>query len=146
MTRYLGDEWTLPGINDATRAWFTSGRLKVQRCDDCRTWQHPPDEICGGCQGNRLSFAECGEAGRIESFVVVHRAVHPALEDQIPYAVALVSLDDAPGVNAIGNVLNAAPDELAIGQRVRAVFEEVSQPNGGEVLRIPQWELIREAR
>ncbi len=142
MPRYLGDDWTLPGIDDQNRAWFTTGRLMVQRCDECQAWQHPPDEICPACQGASLSFVPCGEGGRIESFIVVHRAVHPVLEDRVPYAVALVSLDDAPGVHAMGNVLNAEPDELAIGQRVRAVFEEVAATGDDEALRIPQWEIV----
>jgi hypothetical protein len=118
----------------------------VQRCDDCRAWQHPPDEICPACQGARLSFAPAGESGRIESFIVVHRAVHPALEDHVPYAVVLVSLDAAPGVHALGNVLGAAPDQLAIGARVRAVFEPVPGEVGDEPLRVPQWELVADGR
>ena len=142
MSRYLGDDWTLPAIDDSTRAWFTSGRLMVQRCNDCGHWQHPPEEVCGGCQGTGLSFQPCGEEGRIESYIVVHRATHPALEEHVPYAVALVSLDGAPGVNAFGNVLNRAPDELAVGRAVRAVYEEVPDPDGGEPLRIPQWEAV----
>lgn len=142
MSRHLGDDWTLPAIDDATRAWFTSGRLMVQRCDDCAQWQHPPEEVCPGCQGSALSFQPCGEEGRIESYVVVHRAVHPGLESRVPYAVALVSLDGAPGVNVLGNVLDREADALEIGQRVRACYEEVADPDGGDPLRIPQWKVV----
>ena len=39
-------------------------------------------------------------------------------------------------------MLNAEPDELAIGQRVRAVFEEVAAAGDDEALRIPQWEIV----
>ena len=60
----------------------------------------------------------------------------------IPYAVALVSLDDAPGVNAIGNVVNRDPAEVEIGQRVNAVFEEAPDADGGPPLLIPQWEVV----
>jgi hypothetical protein len=141
MARHLGDEWVLPGIDDLNRAWFTSGVISLQVCDDCDALQHPPDEICGSCQGNRLSFRECSGEGRVESVAVVHHPVHPALKDRVPYAIVLVSIDDAPGVNAIGNVLNRQPGEIEIGQRVRAVFEEVGDPEGGEPLRIPQWEV-----
>ena len=142
MTRHLGDEWLLPELDDFNRSWFTRGANSVQQCDDCQTLQHPPDEICFGCQGSNLSYRDCSGEGHIESFAIVHQAVHPALKDAIPYAVVLVSLDDAPGVNALGNVLNRAPAEIAIGQPVRAVFEEVEPADGGETLRIPQWEVI----
>lgn len=142
MSRLLGDDWTLPRIDARTRAWFTAGRLMVQRCEDCGAWQHPPEDVCGHCQGTRLGFHPCGETGRIESYVIVHRAVHPKLEAHVPYAVALVSLDGAEGVNVLGNVLNRPPDALAVGQAVRAVFETVPDPGGGESLRIPQWEVV----
>ncbi len=142
MSRALGDDWTLPLLDDRNRAWFTSGRLRIQRCEACEAWQHPPEDVCGSCQGTRLRFDECGETGRVESFVVVHRAVHPKLEASVPYAVALVSLDGAQGVQVLGNVLNRAPDALAIGQPVRVVFETVPDPEGGHTLHIPQWEAI----
>ena len=142
MTRHLGDDWLLPALDDFNRAWFTKGAISVQQCDDCQTLQHPPDELCCGCRGSNLSYRECSGEGHIESFAIVHQAVHPALKDAVPYTVVLVSLDDAPGVNALGNVLNREPSEIAIGQAVRAVFEEVDPADEGETLQIPQWEVI----
>ena len=142
MTRHLGDSWLLPEIDDLNRAWFTRGSIAVQQCDDCQTLQHPPDELCCGCRRTNLSFRECSGEGHIESLAVVHQAVHPGLKDALPYAVVVVSLDDAPGVHAMGNVLNRKPSEIAIGQAVRAVFEEVEPADGGERLLIPQWEVI----
>jgi uncharacterized OB-fold protein len=56
-----------------------------------------------------------------------------------------VSIDDAPGVNLLGNVVNAASSELRIGARVRVVFEEAVDPDSDERLLIPQWELYRAA-
>jgi uncharacterized OB-fold protein len=142
MTRHLGDDWLTPEIDDLNRTWFTKGAISVQECSDCQTLQHPPDELCCGCQGSNLEFRECSGEGHIESFAVVHQAVHPGLKDALPYAVVLVSLDDAAGVHAMGNVLNGDPSELQIGQAVRAVFEEVEPADGGERLLIPQWEII----
>ena len=141
MTRHLGDDWMLPALDDLNRAWFTAGRIRVQACDGCGALQHPPDEVCGSCQGTKFSWRDCSGEGRVESVAVVHHPVHPALADKVPYAVVVVSLDDAPGVNAMGNVLNRAPADVKIGQRVRAVFEEVNDEETGERLRIPQWEV-----
>lgn len=142
MARHLGDDWLLPALDPANREWFTAGRLRVQRCDDCGAHQHPPEEVCGSCQGHALSFRDAGATGRIESVAVVHHPVHPALTERVPYAVVVVSLDEVPGVHAIGNVLGCAPGEIAIGQRVRAVFETVEDAEAGETLRIPQWERL----
>ena len=74
--------------------------------------------------------------------MVVHHPVHPGLAERVPYAVVLVAVDDAPGVVLTGNVTNRAPDAVAIGDRVRVVFEEAVDPQSGETLRIPQWEVV----
>ena len=73
---------------------------------------------------------------------MVHHPLRPSLEEHVPYAVVVVSLDDAPGAHAIGNVLRTPASAVAIGQRVRAVFEEFDDAELGETLRIPQWEVL----
>ena len=75
---------------------------------------------------------------------MVHHAVHPALKDQVPYAIVLVSITDAPGVLVAGNVIDSAPDAIRIGDAVRVVFAQVTDRSSGEVLRIPQWEVVQE--
>lgn len=142
MTRHLGDEWILPEQSEHTNPYYTSGSIQFQTCSECGTLQHPPDEVCAQCQGTRLEFREYGSEGRIETCAVVHQAVHPRLKDALPYAVAVVSVDGAPGVHAIGNVVNVPPADVEIGQRVRAVFEEVEDSATGERWKIPQWEVV----
>ena len=56
--------------------------------------------------------------------------------------MVLVSLADAPGILLAGNVVGRAPDEVAIGDRVQVVFEPVTDPQTGEALQIPQWEVV----
>jgi uncharacterized OB-fold protein len=142
MARVLGDKWLLPELDAANRAWWTSGALPVQECTDCGALQHPPEDVCHACQGTRFGVHESAGRGRIESVAIVHHPVHPALADAVPYAIVVVSLDDAPGVNAIGNVAGSPPEAISIGAPVRVVFEEVLDPESGETLRIPQWELV----
>ena len=141
MARYLGDEWLLPALDARNRAWFTSGELRLQQCQRCDRVQFPPEDVCRACGSLELGAKASAGRGAVESVVVVHHAVHPALRSHIPYAVVLVALDDAP-VRLLGNVLNRPPDDIAIGARVRVVFEEVLDPESGEVLRIPQWEIV----
>ena len=142
MTRLLGDDWMLPGLDERNHDWFTSGELKLRECTACRTLQFPPEDVCSGCQGSEFGLRASAGRGRIESVAVVHHPVHPALKDAVPYALVVVSLDDAPGVHLIGNVLGRAPDQIEIGQNVRLVFEEIEDPDGDEPLRIPQWNVI----
>jgi hypothetical protein len=142
MSRFLGDDWLLPALDAKNRTWFTSGRLALQACPRCRALQFPPEDACRSCGSFELGSRESAGLGRVESVAVVHHAVHPALRAHVPFAVVLVSLDDAPGVNLLGNVLNRPAGGVAIGERVRVAFEEVRDPDTGETLRIPQWEVV----
>ena len=142
MTRYFGDDWLLPALDERNRAWFTSGELVLQACSRCAAVQFPPEDACRACGSFELGTRRSPGSGRVESVAVIHHAVHPLLRSHVPYAVALVSLDDAPHVRLLGNVLGRAHDQVAIGDRVRVVFEEVRDPDGGELLRIPQWEAL----
>jgi uncharacterized OB-fold protein len=141
MPRILGDDWVLPLLDDRNRAFFTSGTLALQACAGCGHVQHPPEDVCTACGGTAFTTRVSRGEGRIESVAVVHHPVHPRLEAAVPFAVVLVSLDDAAGVNVVGNVRNRPPADVAIGQRVRVVFEEALDPETGERLRIPQWEV-----
>ncbi len=142
MTRFLGDEWLLPALDAKNHAWFTSGRLELQACARCATVQFPPEDACRSCGSFELGMRASAGRGRVESVAVVHHAVHPLLRAHVPYAVALVALDDAPHVRLLGNVLNRRHDQVAIGDRVRVAFEAVQDPESGETLRIPQWEAL----
>jgi len=140
MTRILGEDWLLPELDTQNREWFTRGRVCIQLCNSCNTTQHPPEVLCQSCGSQDLDWQESKGAGRIESFTRVHHPVHPSLLEQCPYTVLIVSLDDVPGINVIGNLKGDAATPLAIGQAVRAVFERVEDPEFG-TLEIPQWEL-----
>jgi uncharacterized OB-fold protein len=142
MTRYLGDDYLLPALDPTNSPWFTSGSLQIQCCIDCDSAQHPPEDVCVQCRGTNLEFRTMPGEGTVESAVEVQHPVHPLLKDRVPYNVAVVSIDGAEGCNAIGNIINRGSGEVEIGQRVRAVFEEVTDPNTNETLLIPQWEAI----
>lgn len=141
MSRYLGDGWVLPTLTPNNTPFFTAGTIQIQFCEDCGHAQHPPDDVCYACQGTRLAFRGMPGTGRVESAVLVHHPIHPALKDRVPYVIAIVSVDGAPGCSVQGNVVGCAPEAVRIGQRVRAVFEEATDPASGAKLKIPQWEL-----
>jgi uncharacterized OB-fold protein len=82
--------------------------------------------------------------GTVESCSVVHHPVHPGLAERVPYVIAIVSIDGARGCHAAGNVVGCEPQEVRIGQRVRAVFEDAPDPLNKRTLSIPQWELVGE--
>jgi uncharacterized OB-fold protein len=133
----LPDDWTLPALTPRNAEWFTSGALKVQQCSECGALQHPPEELCHHCGSFDLGFKELAGRGTVYSYTVAHYAVNRALVDAVPYAVVLVSLDEAPEVRIIGNVLDIPPDQVRIGMPVEAVWEE--REVDGDQLLVPQW-------
>ncbi|HPG24883.1 MAG TPA: OB-fold domain-containing protein [Myxococcota bacterium] len=142
MSRYLGDDFILPGLTPNNTPFFTAGSIQIQFCDDCGHAQHPPDDLCYACQGRNLSFRTCPGTGRVESCARVHHPLHPALRERVPYVIAIVSVDGAPGVNVQGNVVHCDANSVRIGQKVRAVYEEAVDPHSGTKLLIPQWEPV----
>ena len=142
MSRYLGDEWALPYLDPQTRPFFTSGAIRIQVCRSCDTPQHPPDDVCHACQGMEFTHRDSAGLGTVHSYIVVHHAVHPALAERVPYAVALIALDDMPTIRVCGNIVDSAPDDVSIGQQVRVVFEEIHDAEADEDLTIPQWETL----
>jgi uncharacterized OB-fold protein len=144
MKRVLGESWLLPALGVHNRDFFTAGVLTLQQCKRCKHIQHPPDDVCESCQGFELGRFQSTGKGRIETVAVVTQAVHPLLADRVPYAIVLVSVADAPGILIAGNVAGKEPDRVRIGDRVRVVFEEATDPQSGERLRIPQWEVVDE--
>ena len=132
------DDWALPAVTAVNEAWFTSGELAVQRCEACRTLQHPPEELCRTCGSDSLGHEAIRPDGTVYSYTIAHYAAHPALRDSVPYAVVLVSLDDAPHIRVLGNMPDTPVDEVRIGLPVTAVWEE-RKAEDGTLLLLPQW-------
>jgi uncharacterized protein len=134
----LPESWALPVIDSFNRDWFTTGELAVQQCEVCATRQHPPEEICHVCGSMSFSTAPLPGEGTVHSFTVVHHSVHAALDAAVPYTVVLVSLDAAPDLRVVGNLIEGPVDEVSIGMPVEAVWLERIADDGTKVL-LPQW-------
>lgn len=145
MARYLPEDWLVPQLDLHNQAFFTAGKLALQACATCGTVQHPPEDVCHRCQGTEFETREVAPRGSLYSYTVVRHPTHPGLSKSIPYVVALVSLDELPGVRIVGNLLQLPPEELRIGLPVEAIWEEV-RDDAGQTLRLPQWVPAQEVR
>jgi uncharacterized OB-fold protein len=117
-------EWNRPFFSAAQ-----SGRLVLQRCDDCHKLVYYPRPACPGCLGDQLSWEEIDRGGTLYSFSVVWRPQHASFEPHVPIVMAAVELD--AGVMMIANLVHSDPDEVLIGDRVEVMF---SAYDGGPVL------------
>ena len=126
------DDPIAQGFWDAAK----DGRLVVQACNACGQTQHPPELNCHVCYAFDMGWREVAGRGAVWSYVEVVHPAHGALTDFGPYNVALVELDDLPEMKLLGNVIDAGPGEIQIGQAVRVVFER-----SADDLVQPRWKL-----
>jgi uncharacterized protein len=130
-------ERPLPVIDDTNRHyWEGAGehRLVVLRCVGCRTWVHPPDGVCPGCQGDELVPEELSGRGRVYSWSVMHSPGNPGFENRIPYAVLVVELEEQRGLFTIGNVVDCELDDIEIDMALEVTWEELT-----DEITLPQW-------
>jgi hypothetical protein len=120
--------------------WLASRehRLTVPRCTNCGTFRFPPSPFCHECQHQDVEYVEVSGAGAIYTYTVARHAVVPALADSVPYVVAVIELDGAPGVRMIANVVESDPQHVHIGARVEVVWDDID----GEVT-IPRFRLAK---
>jgi uncharacterized OB-fold protein len=75
-------------------AGLAGGRLLIQTCGNCGKPNMYPRYRCPFCQSDDLGWQEAQGNGTLMSWAVV-RAVPPAgFEDELPYAVGVVRLDE----------------------------------------------------
>lgn len=116
----------LPELNDLNRFFWTSGadgKLRMQRCQDCNRWLHPAGVICPECLSRNLAPQELSGQGTVEAVTLNYQPWFPGVE--VPYVIAIVSLDEQKGLNLTTNIVGVPPESVHIGQRVRVVFEAV---------------------
>jgi uncharacterized OB-fold protein len=119
---------TLPDTSDPlTRDFWAAAResrLVVQQCADCGYLRWPPGPVCPECLRPGGAWTEIAPAGVLYSYTTYHRSFSAALTADVPYSVGLVELFDGPRM--YGRLLDR-PGELAVGARVRGVFEPVTE-------------------
>jgi len=97
-------------------------KLLLPRCNACGKFCLPPSQRCTHCLSTDFAWQESLGKGRIYSFVVYHRVYHPAFESDVPYAVAIVELDEGPRL--LANIVGTPPDAIRCDMRVGVVFED----------------------
>jgi len=114
----------LPQLTPMNEWFWTAGRdgrLRIQRCGDCGAYRHPPAPICPSCRSTEWSAEEVSGDGTIVAMTVNWQPWLPGFDP--PYVVANVALAEDPSIHLTTNIVGVAPEEVAIGQRVRVAFE-----------------------
>lgn len=115
----------LPRLDPDNRFFWTSGAdgvLRLLRCSDCEGFVHPPRPICPHCLSEAVAPAAVSGTAMIDSYTINRQKWHPAME--VPFVIARVAIDGAPGVFLTTNIVGCAVEDVAIGDAVRVVFEQ----------------------
>ena len=113
----------LPRLDMDTRFFWTGGAdgvLRFLKCGACETFIHPPRPLCPHCLSEDVAPAAVPGTGVVHSYTVNHQKWHPALD--VPYVIARVEIDGAPGVMLTTNIVGCAPEDVDIDDRVRVTF------------------------
>ena len=123
----------LPAITDLTRPFWTAareGRLLLQRCSRCGTFNFHPKPWCIECGCRDMPWTEASGRGTVYA-TTISRSVamnHPGWQAELPVLMTLIDLDEGPRL--YGQVVGCVPEALHIGMRVQACFEPISDEAG----------------
>jgi len=100
-------------------------RLVCAQCSACGTFRMPPAAFCPACRSQDVTWVELTGRGTVFSFTVARHALTPELAGCLPYVVAVVDLDGAPGARLISNIIDTEVEDVRIGMPVELVWEDV---------------------
>ena len=114
----------LPKLTPENEFFWTSGAdgvLRFQYCELCNRYLHPPGVVCSRCGGVPKVRDVSGRA-TVVGFTVNYQPWLPDME--IPYVIGLVAIEEDPLVRLTTLIVDAEPDDVVIGLRVSARFEQ----------------------
>lgn len=130
----MNAEKIIPSVTPDLEPFFAAAaedRLVVQRCVSCGTLRFPARSLCASCLSPEKEWTSVSGRGEVYSFFWMHQVYHPSFAGEVPYAVAVVKLEEGPTMTT--NILDCTKEKLRIGLPVEVVFE----PRGD--VRLPQF-------
>ena len=106
-----------PLVDAITKPYWDAlqkGILLYQHCLGCLNDWLPGRSECPRCLQANWAWRPASGRARLISWVVFHRAFHPAFADRLPYNVAVVELIEGPRL--ITNILVDDAETLVIDQ------------------------------
>jgi len=120
-------EKPLPRVTADNRAFWEATKrheLRLQRCDACGRFRYPPAPVCPRCLSESAEWTRVSGRGTVTTFIVMHKVYFPAFAGDVPYNVVQVELEEGPRLTA--NLVDVPNDQIEVGMRVEAVFDDVT--------------------
>lgn len=122
-----GSHLSLALINSDSEPFWDGcrrGVLMLQRCSHCELYRYPPSPVCHSCLSPDHQWVPASGDGTLFSFVIVHRALDPYWQGEVPYVVGAVELAEGPRL--ISNLVGIDFDCIEIGMALKVAFELIS--------------------
>lgn len=120
-------EKPLPLVDDLNRPFWEAarlGELRLPHCNDCGHIRVQFERWCPRCASQQATWNRLSGRGAVWSHVTFHRMYFKAFEDDLPYGVALVELEEGPRL--ITNIIGIKREHIAIGLEVQVAFDAVT--------------------
>ena len=98
-------------------------RLCLQYSPSSDRYVFYPRMLAPGTLADDLEWRELSGRGVVYTFTVATRPTAPAWEDALPQLLAVVELDEGPRLPT--ELVEVAPEDIRVGMRVRAVYDDV---------------------
>ena len=102
-------------------------RIRIQYSPSTGRYVFYPRVLAPGILADDLEWRDISGAGSLYTFTVSYRPVSPHFADDVPQILAIVQWDEGPRFST--EIVNAAPDVVRVGMRVRPVFSD--HPDSG---------------
>jgi len=99
--------------------------LRIQHCNDCNKFFFYPRIFCPTCLSDNVEWRTVSGKGTLLTYVLSARPA-PGFENELPYAIAIVQLDEGP--HLMSNIVNTelTPANLPAGMAVEVTFEDIN--------------------
>ena len=117
----------LPAISSLNRPYWDALKrreLRLQKCAGCGKVWYPPSPLCPTCWSREFTWERLSGRGRVNSWVVFHQSYFRGYDDELPYNVAEVELDEGPRL--LTNLVEIKNAEIRAGMPVEIVFDDVT--------------------
>ncbi len=117
----------LPDPSPASRPFWEGTKLhelRIQRCPQCRRHIFYPRSLCPFCLSEKLEWVTASGRGNVHSYTVVRRAPSPAFQEDVPYVLAIVALEEGPRLTT--NIVNCSPHDVRVEMPVQATYDDVT--------------------
>ena len=115
----------LPEITDDTRSFWEGCKrheLLLQKCTNCGHMRFA-SPTCPECWSMEHEWVRSGGRGTVYSWVVIHQRYSRAFEDDLPYNVAIVELEEGPRL--LSSLVGIENEAIRPGLPVEVTWEDV---------------------